>query len=259
MKRIVSTPLFLLVAGSLACGSALAQVKADGMWRGSGGAAASLQSGNSDSTALALNLDMVNASVSDRISLGGSYNYGRSKVDGVSTTNTDKWAGYGQYDYNLSKALYVFGKLGAEGDKLAHLDLRGTLAGGVGYKLIDTETMSFNLFGGAAYSRDKYGVDQTIGDKTGKTFSRTSLLLGEESSHQLSTATSFKQRLELYPGLTGDKARIAKFSAGLAVAMSSAINLTVGLTDSYNSRPPEGNKKNDIGLFTGINVKLGAP
>lgn len=28
---------------------------------------------------------------------------------------------------------------------------------------------------------------------------------------------------------------------------------------SYNSVPAAGNKKNDLGLFTGINVKFGAP
>ena len=30
------------------------------------------------------------------------------------------------------------------------------------------------------------------------------------------------------------------------------------LIDSYNSKPPATRKKNDVGLFTGINVKFGA-
>ena len=46
--------------------------------------------------------------------------------------------------------------------------------------------------------------------------------------------------------------------SGLAVAMSSTLSLNVGLTDSYNSRPPAGQKSNDIGVFTGVNIKLGA-
>jgi putative salt-induced outer membrane protein len=89
-------------------------------------------------------------------------------------------------------------------------------------------------------------------------FSRASLYLGEESSHQLSDTVSFKQRLELYPGLSGDKAKIMKFTAGLGVAMSGTMSLTVGLTDSYNSKPPAGSKKNDVAVFTGLNVKFGA-
>jgi putative salt-induced outer membrane protein len=97
-----------------------------------------------------------------------------------------------------------------------------------------------------------------IGDKTDTRFSRASLYLGEESSHQLSDTVSFKQRLELYPGLSGDKAKIMKFTAGLGVAMSGTMSLTVGLTDSYNSKPPAGSKKNDVAVFTGLNVKFGA-
>lgn len=98
----------------------------------------------------------------------------------------------------------------------------------------------------------------TIGGETHTRFDRCALLLGEESSHQLSQTTTFKQRLEVYPGLSGDKPVIAKFNAGLGVAMSSTLSLTVGLIDTYNSKPPAGLKKNDVGLFTGVSVKLGA-
>ncbi len=254
-----ATPrLLLIAAGLFAITPAHAETTPDGLWRGAGGAALAITSGNSEATTLNLNADMAVATAADKLSLGGAYNYGKSKAAGLTSTTADKWNAYGQYDYNLSAKTFVFGKLGLEADKLTHLDLRATVAGGLGYKLIDTKELSFSLFGGAAHSRDSYGVTQTIGTTTGKHFSRTSLYLGEESAHQLSATTSFKQRLEFYPGLSGDKAKIAKFSAGLAVAMSSMMNLTVGLTDSYNSAPPAGTKKNDVGLFTGINVKLGS-
>lgn len=246
-----------LAAAVVACG-AHAETKPDGLWRGNGGAAAAFTSGNSSSSTLSLAIDMARATAADKISLGGNINYGKSKSAGVTTTNTDKWAGFGQYDWNLSPQLFVFGKLGLEGDKLAKLDLRSTVAAGVGYKVIDTKELAFSIFGGAAYSTDKYSVVQTIGSKTDTKFSRSSLFLGEESSHQLSASTSFKQRLELYPGLSGDKAMIAKFNAGLAVAMSGTVSLSVGVTDTYNSKPPAGQKKNDLGVFTGVNVKLGS-
>lgn len=260
MKITVNTPrLWLAAVGILATGSALAEPpKTDGLWRGTGGAALAINSGNSENSALNINADMAATTAADKISLGGAYNYGKSKVGNVTSTTSDKWNVYGQYDYNLSAQTFVFGKVAFEGDKLSRLDLRSTVAGGLGYKVVNTKELSFNLFGGAAYSSDQYSRNQTIGRTTGKRFSRSSLFIGEESSHVLSPTTSFKQRLEFYPGLSGDKAKIAKFSAGLAVAMSSTLNLSVGLTDTYNSAPPAGNKKNDIGLFTGINVKLGA-
>ena len=242
---------------AVASGASLAETKTDGQWRGSGGAALAMTSGNSQTTVLSLASEMNMATASDKTTLGASANYGRAKIAGTNTTTSDKWAAFGQYDYNLSAQTFVFGKLGFEGDRLAKLSLRTALAGGVGYKVIDTKETSFTLFGGAGYTTDKYSVAQTVGSKTDTRFSRSSLFLGEESSHQLSASTSFKQRLELYPGLSGDKAHLAKFTAGLGVAISSTLNLTVALTDTYNSKPPAGLKKNDLGLFTGINVKFG--
>jgi len=248
----------LLVFATLA-GTAQAQVKNDGLWRGAGGAALAIASGNTSTQAFSASIDMANATTRDKITLGAGINYGSSKVNGNSSTTANRWAGAGQYDYNLSARIYVFGKLGLEGDEVADLSWRSTLAAGLGYKLIESQAMTLSVFGGAGYSTDKYDVNQTIGDKTAKRFSRASLLLGEESSYQLSATTTFKQRLEIYPGLSGDKAVLAKFNASLAVAMSNTLSLTAGLTNSYNSKPPLGNKKSDVGLFMGVNLKIGAP
>jgi putative salt-induced outer membrane protein len=244
----------LLAAAPLAW----AQPKTDGLWRGTAGAAFTTISGNSTSTAFAASAEMGRATTSDKISFGANANYGRSKVNGVNTTTADRWLGFGQYDYNLSPSLFVFGKLGLEGDRVADLDLRSSLAGGVGYKIINTPENSFSVFGGAAYVTDRYGSAKTVDGKTSDSFSRSSLYLGEESQHQLATNTTFKQRLEVYPGVSGDKAVITRFTAGLGVAVSSALNLTVGLTHTDNSKPPLGTKRGDTTLFTGINVKFGA-
>ena len=238
--------------------AAQAQTKTDGVWRGAAGAAAAVTSGNTSTSALSLNADLSRATTADKTTLGGLINYGKNKTGGQNTTTANKWAGFGQYDFNLSPRTYAFGRLGLEGDELIDLNLRTALAAGVGYKLIDTKETSFNVFGGAGYTTDKYDVAQTIGGKSGTKFSRSSLFLGEESSHQLSPSVSVKQRLELWPGLSGDKAKLAKFTAGVSVAMSSTLSLNVSLIDTYNSKPPAGSKKNDVGFFTGVNVKLGA-
>ena len=260
-NRFDARPSLLALLGVAllaAAPAARAEDKTDGQWRGNGAAAFSLTSGNTSTRALLLSADATRATTADKITLGINANYGRSRNGGVTETTSNKWAAGGQYDFNLSPRLYAFGKLGLEGDKLADLDLRSTLAAGLGYKLINTPETTFDLLAGVAYSTDKYGDPQTIGGKTDNRFSRTSVMLGEASTHQLSSTVSFKQRLELYPGLSGDKAKLAKFTAGLGVAMSSTMQLTVGLTDNYNSKPPVGQKKNDVGVFTGINVKFGA-
>ncbi len=237
---------------------ALAQVKPDGAWRGNAGAAFAATSGNSSTTSLAFTADMVRATADDKTSLAATSTYGRSKAAGVSTTTANKWTGSGQYDFNLSPQLFAFGKLGLEGDELADLALRSTVAGGLGFKLVDSKPLAFTLFGGAAYTTDRYDSLKTVGSRISKTHSRSSLLLGEESVHALADNTSFKQRLELYPGLNGDKAVLAKFNAGLGVAVSSALNVNLSLVATHNSKPPVGVKRTDVGVFAGVNLRFGA-
>ncbi|MFZ2649082.1 MAG: DUF481 domain-containing protein [Burkholderiaceae bacterium] len=249
-------------AGAVLCAfmatPVLAQIKTDGQWRGSGGASLAVSSGNTRSNALLLSAEASRASTADKISLSGTANYAKSTNAGVDQTTANKWGGALQYDYNLTTRIYTFGKLGLEGDRIVDLSLRSSLAGGLGYHLIDTPQTTLDVFGGAAYTTDKYRVVKTIGDATDTRFARASLLFGEESTHELTSTVSAKQRLDVFPGLSGDKAVLMKFNAGLSVAMSSTLNLTVGLVDNYNSKPPAGQKKNDVGLFTGVNMKFGA-
>ncbi len=247
----------VIVTGALAS-STWAQTKTDGAWRGVGGAALAATSGNTTSSSLLLTAEMARATAADKITLGGAINYARSGSGNASATTANKWGGFGQYDFNLAPKVYAFGKLGIEGDKLVDLSSRVALAGGLGYKLIDTKEANFEIFGGLGYTTDKYSVTQLIGGKRDTGFSRAIIYLGEASSHQISPTVSFKQRLELYPGISGDKAVLAKFSAGLSVAMNTTMSLNVGVVDTYNSKPAAGSKSNDLGLFTGVNVKLGA-
>lgn len=251
-------PLCLAALGCAAGSAALAQVKTDGQWRGSGGAALSLTSGNSQSSALNLKAETTRATLVDKINLSGSYDYARSRSEGLLSTTANKWNAFGQYDYNIGARSYAFGKLGLESDELLQLDLRTSLAAGAGYKLIDNPETSFNLFGGLGYSRDVYGAAQTIHDSTGTRFWRASVLLGEESSHRLTASTSLKQRLEVSPGYSGDQAVLARFTVDMNVAINRTLGLTVGLVSDYNSRPSLGRESTDTRLFTGLSFRFGA-
>ncbi len=260
MISIRRTPIaaLLLAATGLATAQTAA-APADGQWRGLGGAALSLSSGNTTSRSLLINAEASRATQADRISLGGNYNRAEGENSaGEDEKTADKWALFGQYDYNLSARTYVFGRLGVEGDRLIDLSSRTAVATGLGYKVIDTAPLKFEVFGGLGWTSDRYRNAQLIDGSIDTRFSRTAIYLGEASQHQLTPTVSFRQRLELYPGISGDKAVLAKFSAGLGVAMNSTMTLNVGLTSTYNSKPADGVKKNDVGLFTGINVKFGA-
>ena len=252
------SPILLpVVLLSTALGNASAQTQADGKWRGLAGASYSATSGNSSTQNLLLNLDMARQTEQDKISANAMANRGSGKVDGVKSTTADKWGLGGQYDYNLSPQLYVFGKLGLEGDKIIDLSQRRTLGTGLGHKVINEPNTTFDVFAGVANTRSKYKTTQTIDNTTGTSFTTNSALLGEESTHKLSDTVFFKQRVELYPRISGAGGTLSKSTANLGVSLNSTLSLNVGLIHNYNSVPTAGLKKNDLSLFTGLSVKLG--
>lgn len=231
---------------------------ADGQWRGSAGAALSASSGNTRSTAVLLDVDVSRLTEADKISLGGNIQYARSRVDGSEETTANQVGAFGQYDFNLSPRLFAFGRLALDRDQVVDLDVRTALNGGLGWKVIERKTLRLSVFGGVGVTDERYGSPQTIAGQTDTRFRRTTLLLAEQSEHVLGPTLTFKQRLELLPGISGDKGNRASFRADLAVAINRTMSLSVGLTSRYNSEPPAGRKSTDTTFFTGLNVKLGA-
>jgi putative salt-induced outer membrane protein len=253
----MKTHLILALGTAVLAAPVLAQ-QTDGEWRGLAGASLAISSGNTDSKAALLNLDLARATTDDKTSVAAYLNEGQSKIKGQTTTTAGKWGVAGQYDHNITPVLFGFGKLGFDHDRPSDLSLRTLVAAGLGYHVIQTKTDSFDVFGGVSYNRTGYRVEKTIGGNTKKDFSSVGLLLGEESSHQMTDTVFAKQRIEYYPGLTGEKAQLIKATGALNVAMTKTMSLTVGVMDTFNSKVSAGQKKNDLSVFTGVSMKLGS-
>jgi putative salt-induced outer membrane protein len=230
------TQLGLIASLSALSSMAFAQATPSENWVGTLGASLSLSSGNTDSRSVLLNADMARKTAQDKTSIVSYINNASS----AGATTANRWALLGQYDYNLSKQIYGFGRLGFEGDKLKDLKLRTSLGAGLGYHVIDTPTDVFNVYGGLGYSMDKYNSSRSIAGNYNDSFNRLEAILGEESSHKLSSTVSFKQKFELFGGLTGDKARRSQLSAGLGVSLSNSMILNVGLMNTYTDTVPAG-------------------
>src|SRR5262249_53587601 len=91
--------------------------------------------GNSESQSLGASASAVRRSEIDRLTLGAAYYYGRqkSKNTGEWETNVNNWFVLGKYDFFLTKHFYLYAAGRVERDRVAELDLRLTLGGGVGY------------------------------------------------------------------------------------------------------------------------------
>lgn len=252
MNAIRST-LVLAVLGACALSAqAQATAKADGQWRSALGLGASLSSGNTKSSNLSLTGDAVRLSAADKVSLYGNANYAKS---GDETTSDLARLG-GRYDYNLNTELFGFGGLDFEHNKAANLSLRSQLSAGLGWHVIKSPATTFDIFGGLGYTTDKYKTAMTIDGANRSSYSYMGLLLGEESSHKLSDTTSARQKLVVVPNLKNRGEFRATWDAGLAVSMTKAMSLNVGLGVTHNSDPGPGRKSTDTLLTTGVSVKF---
>lgn len=257
MKKLPLLALSALLAG----GHAIAdEVKADGQWRGVGGAAASFSSGNARNSSVNLTLDAARITAENKWSIYGQALFAQSKdKDDSTNTTANLWRAGTRYDYNLSESIFAFGGLDLERDQLKHLNLRAGVNGGLGYHLIKTPETTWDIFGGVGYKVDRYSSPGLVVDgDLRRTYTTPELILGEESSHKLTDTTSFKQRLVVYPNLRDSGEYRAIFDAGLSVAINKTMNLTVGFQDRYDSLAQSPAKQNDTLFLAGVNVKFGA-
>lgn len=239
----------LLMAG--AAGSALATdpPKQDGQWRGTLGAGLNITQSTTNSLNVNLAADAVRATAQDQWNFAAALLYGRSKdANDVETTNANLGRLGGRYAYNLSPSVFGFGSLDFNYDRLQDIDLRSVIAGGLGYHVINTPQHRFDLLGGLTYNHTKY-VAETVGV--------AEALIGEESNHRISEGTTVMQRLTFFPNLTDTGEYRLQFSAGLITKITDTLNLTVTLTDNYQTNPQPGIDRNELLFITGISVAFG--
>jgi len=241
-----------LTGSPRALAQAEATVKPDGHTRAAIGLGASFASGNSESSNLSLNAEVVRATEDSKISLYGKAQYARAND---ATTDEQARLG-GRYDKDINPLLFTYAGADFEHNKVSDLDLRSQVNTGLGYHLINRDDVSFDVFGGFSYTHDKYISPTVIDNQLRRFYGYVSLQLGEESTHQLTDTTRFKQRLSLLPNLERRGEFRANWDADLAVAINKTINLTVGLAMAHNSDPGLGRKSTDSLLTTGIAVKF---
>ncbi len=117
---------------------------------------------------------------------------------------------------------------------------------GAGYHIVQTPDTSFDVYAGVGAANLRY--------TDGTSASGAELLFGEQSSHRLSSTTTFRQRLEFRPG-SGDLGTLTTFDAGLATAISGAWTLNTGVTVRHASKVPVGRKTTDALLTVGFGYK----
>jgi len=247
--RLLLPALFLQPVAALA--QATATVTPDDHWHYALGAGATLITGNVDSRSLNLSGEAVRLSDHDRINL-----YGRALDVQTPTERSRTLGAGGQYNRDFTPTAFGFSKYDYLEDPPSNLASRNSLAFGLGYHAVKTDTSRFDISAGLAATEDRYVAPTVIADATRERYARVEGIVGESSEHKLTPTTSLRQKFEVHPNLRDKGQWRAEFDGGLSVAMTTSLSLTATLNHRYDSDPGVGVNHRDTRFVTGISYKL---
>jgi putative salt-induced outer membrane protein YdiY len=231
------TSAALRAAALLACACTTAPVfaqvtKPDGQWYGSVGAGLSVSSAATRNTTANFNAAGARETRQDKIVLGANALFGESTdAAGVKTKTAEQFLLGGRYEWNVSEAVYAFGLGELAQNRPADVKLRQSLGGGAGHT-----------------STDFYNAASSSGAE---------LLIGEEGNYKLSSTSSLRQRIVVYPSLKESGEYRATLDTTLSAAIAGGWNLQATLGVRYNSLAPAGTKKTESLFLVGLGYSFG--
>lgn len=234
-------------------------------WNGGINAGFSLARGNSETTNLALGINVVHPTENDKTTIYLSSIETNNQLATPSTVANLVTAGI-RYDHNLNQRL--FGFVGADfmSNALQDLDLRGVYGGGIGYHAIKSDQTTLDLLAGVNYTHETYSNGPLLSPLTvpptfasyGKTNRFAALTLGEELMHKAGKTTVITQKFYFYPDLSSGYSGQYRGEADLGTVTK--INKWLAwqnqASDIYVSNPPAGAKDNDLIFTTGLNFSF---
>ncbi len=221
-------------------------------WRFAAGLGGTRSSGNAKSTSLNITAEALRITDNSKLNLAGRALYAESN-DKVTASNQALGA---QYDLDFTRLLFGFGKVDYLRDRPANIDSRQSTYGGIGYHVFRTDDHSWDLSGGVGYTEDRYVNPAKVAGALRTSYGRTEGVVSESSTHKVTSTTSLRQKLGIFPNLKDSGQYRVVFDGGLSVAINSSISMTAGVTYRHDSDPGLGLKKGDSLYVTGIAVKF---
>ena len=231
---------------------AQATIKRDGQWRSALGIGGSVSSGNNRSTNLTMTGEAVRATTRSKWSVTGRLLYATARDE---TTTDNKALGF-QFDKDVSDEVFASTKIEYLKDQPANLNARLSLIAGPGWHLVDSDDTTVDVTAGLAYTQDQFVHPSLVADAIRSSYGRGEWIVGEQSTHELSQNSSFRQKLTVFTNTRRTGGARFVFEAGLSMAINSRMNLTTGFTYHYERDPGIGLKNANGLLITGISFKL---
>ncbi len=199
-------------------------------WTGKGEFGAFNSSGNSDNVGVTGALSLTREGINWRHNLRGRVDY--QETDGV-VTSEQYLAAY-EPNLILSDRLFAFALAQYERDRFQGFSARYSLSGGLGYDIIDTETMTFSAQAGPAWRRTEF--------------------VGGGSSSDLAGNASFDFDWDISDNITFTQDGSAFIQSGsstfvsdtgLQAAIADDLSVRLSFTLEHDTEPPAGSVKTD--------------
>jgi putative salt-induced outer membrane protein len=215
------------------------------IWTGSVSVGLGLTNGNSDTRNFNLAFDVTRDPKTRYVFKAGAL-YLWSSQNGDDTAN--RLAFQAREEYKLSERVYLFGQGQYLRDPFKAIDYLFAPTGGIGYKLVDTDTTKFSVDGGGGVTWEKNpGIDtRTYGAVTA----------GEDFAHKLSPNAAITEAFHALWKADDFGDALYTFGAGLVATVTSKTAVKIDVLDTVKTKPPPGIKENDVALIVSLAYKF---
>jgi putative salt-induced outer membrane protein len=207
-------------------------------WSGKGNVGASFASGNSENSAASAALELINTRDKWKNTFGFAGNYGSES----GTTTAQRWEVRAQTQYDFTERAYAFGAGRYDDDKFSQFDFQTSIAGGLGYRIIDSERTKLWVQGGPGY---RYAEVLDTGESEDGFIFRGDVGF----DHQLTETTKIVDRFLVEAG--SDNTYLQN-DLGLEVTISGGLGLRVGYQVRHNTDVLPGVEKTDTLTTVGL-------
>jgi putative salt-induced outer membrane protein YdiY len=166
--------------------------------------------------------------------------------------NTARYTFTGQYTRNLTQNWFYAGLFDALKSDRQLLNLRTIYGGGLGRRLVRTDTTSLMALGGVVYTHEDYFPEPGIEPlrNNGESF------LGLAFSTFRFRTIDFTSHALVFPSLT-DPGRVRlSTQSNLRIEIVRRLFWDFGLYENFDSRPPINAPRNDVGITTALEWKF---
>jgi len=216
------------------------------VWTGSAGLGLTLNRGNTDTTNINLSFDATRDPKQKDVWKMEAL-YLRGDTNGQLSAN--RVFAQVRYERNLTPRLFAFGQLPYLRDHFKSIDYYIAPNGGIGYKVVATSQTTLTADGGFGVKWEKNpGFDL----KTAAVVTS-----GDRFEFKLSPASTINQSFAAVWDADDWGDALYTFTAGAAAALTARSQLKLELLDTYASRPPTPEvKNNDVALLAAVVYKF---